>query len=214
MSEPRELERIPLPEGMPKSEWRELRRMGIGGSDAGAIIGASRYASPLDIYESKVNPQDDLDDSQFEIGGESEAAFHGTHLEDYVAWCFERKTFKSVATSNDLLIYRGNGFPMTANLDRVVIGEDALLECKTGGFFAKKDWANDGIPPAYLYQVLHYLEVTGWDTAYIAVLLGGQKFEYRTVHKSDYPLEMAMLIEAERDLWACVESETPPIEEF
>ena len=32
---------------MPREQWLELRRRGIGGSDAAAIVGLDRYRSPL-----------------------------------------------------------------------------------------------------------------------------------------------------------------------
>ncbi len=35
-------------------EQRQERRLGLGGSDVAAILGLSRYASPIDIYNDKV----------------------------------------------------------------------------------------------------------------------------------------------------------------
>ena len=43
---------IPTAE-MTRREWLEARRRGIGGSDAGAVLGMNRYSSPLSVYLSK-----------------------------------------------------------------------------------------------------------------------------------------------------------------
>jgi predicted phage-related endonuclease len=40
---------------MSKDEWLDKRREGIGGSDAGAIMGMSAYSSPLTVYLQKKN---------------------------------------------------------------------------------------------------------------------------------------------------------------
>ena len=37
-----------------QEDWEELRTKGVGGSDAGAILGLNKYTTPLDIYKSKV----------------------------------------------------------------------------------------------------------------------------------------------------------------
>jgi putative phage-type endonuclease len=36
-------------------QWLKDRQKGIGGSDAGAILGVNPYSTPLDVYESKVS---------------------------------------------------------------------------------------------------------------------------------------------------------------
>ena len=39
-------------------EQKLLRRTGIGGSDAAAILGLSPWATPLDIYNEKVSAEE------------------------------------------------------------------------------------------------------------------------------------------------------------
>ena len=36
-----------------REQWLELRRTGIGGSDAGAILGLNKYSTPLSVYLAK-----------------------------------------------------------------------------------------------------------------------------------------------------------------
>ena len=70
-----------------KNEWLELRRKGIGGSDAAAIIGLDRYRSAFDVYAEKVGLKIEEPDN--------EAMRQGRDLEDYVSLSF-RATGKKV----------------------------------------------------------------------------------------------------------------------
>ena len=45
----------PVEQDKEPEKWLEMRTTGIGGSDAGAILGMNKYASPLTIYLSKKN---------------------------------------------------------------------------------------------------------------------------------------------------------------
>ena len=65
---------------------------------------------------------------------------------------------------------------MIANVDRLVVGQSAGLECKTAGYYSTDDWAM-GVPEYYIPQVQHYMAVTGYIAWYVAVLIGGQEFK-------------------------------------
>ena len=95
---------------MSNEEWLTLRKTGIGGSDAGSICGVNPFGSPMEL--------------------DNEAVRQGHDLEDYVAQRFMEKTGLKVRRSN--FMYRSVEHPfMIADVDRLVIGEDAGLECKT-----------------------------------------------------------------------------------
>ena len=59
-----------------------------------------------------------------------------------------------------------------------------------------------------MVQVQHYLAVTGYEKAYIAVLIGGQKFVWYHVPRDEELI--SSLIEAEKEFWQCVETKIPP----
>ena len=40
---------------LPYEDWLELRRNGIGGSDAAAVCGVSRYKSPVELWMEKTD---------------------------------------------------------------------------------------------------------------------------------------------------------------
>lgn len=44
---------IPIVQDENPEKWAELRTTGIGGSDAGAIMGLNKYASALTVYMQK-----------------------------------------------------------------------------------------------------------------------------------------------------------------
>ncbi|ABR31320.1 hypothetical protein SU69_07490 [Thermosipho melanesiensis] len=184
---------------MSYEEWKELRRKGIGGSDAAPALGLSRWKSPLRLYLEKIGEiKSDVD---------TEAAYWGNILEDIVAKEFEKRTGKKVKRVNAILIHSKHEW-MIANIDRKVVGENAILECKTTSAWNKDEWKDDEIPQEYIIQLQHYLAVTGYDKAYIAVLIGGNKFIWKELERDDELINM--IIEGERKFWKMVENRTPP----
>ena len=72
----RQLVRVPT-RNMTREEWLEQRRKSIGGSDAAAIVGLSKWASPFSIWAEKTGKTPPKEDN--------EAMRIGHDLEDYVA---------------------------------------------------------------------------------------------------------------------------------
>lgn len=185
---------------MNKLEWLKERQKGIGGSDVGAILGVNKYKTPFQIYLEKTQEIKEVQES-------SEAAYWGTELEDMVAREFAKRTGKKVR--RDTKHFASEKYPfMVANIDRRVVGEKAILECKTVNQFGAKEWEGEEIPASYLVQVQHYIYVTGAEKAYIACLIGGQKFIWKEIKRDDELIEM--IINAEKDFWKLVEEKTPP----
>lgn len=146
---------------MPREEWLELRRNSIGGSDAASAIGVSPWKSPLELYCEKMGLIPDKETN--------ETMRRGTYLEQYVAERFMEETGKKVR--NDNFMYCDDDFPcLTANIDRVVVGENAGLECKTMNDFSSADYDLESgeIPVQYYAQLQHYMMVMGWGYMYIA----------------------------------------------
>lgn len=168
----------------------------LGGTDCAAILGLSKWRSPLQVFMSKVHPN--RDDSEFKIGGKNEAAYWGTKLEDKVAEAFAEVTGKKVYRVNETLTHPEYPF-IRANIDRRVVGEDALLECKTATVFKAKEWEGEEIPAEYILQVQHYLAVTGKDKGYIACLIGGQKFIWKELHRDEQLIKQ--IVDAEIAFW-------------
>src|SRR5699024_1428625 len=128
----------------------------------------------------------------------NEAIHWGNILEDVVADEFARVTGKRVRKRNQTFVHSKYKF-MIANIDRDVVGERALLECKTTSAYNADQWEGDNIPPSYMCQIQHYMAVLDYEKAYIAVLIGGQKFVWKEVQRDDEFIEL--MIEQEKHFW-------------
>ena len=100
---------------------------------------------------------------------------------------------------------------MLANVDRLVVGEDAGLEIKTTSEYNKDIYQKGNIPPQYYAQCMHYMAVTGLSKWYIAIYIPGVDLYCYEVLRSDD--EVNALIEQEKEFWNCVENDIePPID--
>ena len=171
-------------------EWLVLRKMGIGGSDAGAICGLNPYSSAIHVYKDKTSEEiNDID---------NESMRQGRDLEEYVARRFMEETGLKVRKSN--MMYRNKEHPfMIADIDRLIVGKDAGLECKTASAYNADKWKDNAIPEHYLIQCYHYMTVTGKREWYIAVLILGKEFKYQKVTWDDDIINN--LISIERQFW-------------
>ena len=185
---------------MPRDKWLELRRQGIGGSDAAAIMGLNPWKTPMDIWLEKTG--EFLDDEE----PENEKMYWGNMLEDIVAREFMTRTGLKVRRRNAVLAHKQYPF-MIANVDRLVVGQKAGLECKNIGHYSAEHW-EVGVPEYYQTQVQHYMAVTGLSVWYVAVLIGGQEFRhYKITRDNSFIRE---LIAVESEFWNMVETRTPP----
>ena len=150
----------------------------LGGSEAAAVLGLSRWKTPLQVWAEKtglIQPEQ-VDNLAVEVGNE---------LEELVAKLFSKRTGKKVHRVTETVFHPVHQF-LGANLDRRVVGEDAILECKAVGAWAAKEWAGEDVPQEYVLQCLHYLAVTGKQRAYIAVLVGGNReFKWKVVERDE-----------------------------
>ena len=181
--------KIPLV-GVSNTEWLRLRKSGIGGSDAGAICGVNPYSSAMKVFRNKTNEEVEEQDS--------EAIRIGHDLEEYVAQRFTEATGLRVRRSNYMYQSVENPF-MIADVDRIVVGEDAGLECKTASAYNADKWADGNIPLHYVVQCYHYMAVTGKKVWYIAAVILGREFTYRRLEWDDNLMERLISIEA--DFW-------------
>lgn len=133
----------------------------------------------------------------------------GRDLEDYVARRFTEATGKKVRRKNEIL--KSAEYPfMLANVDRLVVGENAGLECKTTSVLNLKRFKNGEYPAEYYCQCFHYMAVTGFRKWYLAVLVLGAEFRYYEIEWDDE--EVNNLIFAEKDFWGNhVQKQIPPV---
>ncbi len=188
-------------ENMPYEEWLEWRKKGIGGSDASVVCGVNKYKSPVELWMEKTGQS-----SPEEAG---EAAYWGTQLESLVRMEFTKRTGIEVVAVNKILQSKEYPFQL-ANLDGVCKHPDlgtVVFEAKTASAYKADEW-EDNVPEEYVLQVQHYLSVTDYIGAYIAVLIGGNTFKYTFIERDEELI--SKLIQWESDFWEHVQSDIPP----
>lgn len=174
-----------------REEWLQWRKRGIGGSDAAAVMGLNRYRGPVSVWMDKTGRKHEQEEP-------SEAMRLGTDLEDYVAKRFTEATGKKVRRNNYMMQH--DDFPfMIADVDREIVGENALLECKTASPYAKERWEGDNTPQEYVIQCLHYMAVTGVKKVYLACLILQTGIVIREIERDDEAI--AALEQREKEFW-------------
>ena len=188
-------------------KWLEIRKQGIGSSDAAAACGIHPYLSMLELWMIKTGRMSsDIDES---IEGYS-PLYWGNTLEPMVAKYYQEQTGNKVRRVNAILQHPDpdKAF-MLANLDYAITGNDEvqILECKTAGEHGAKLWRY-GVPLYVTCQVQHQLAVTGKTAAHICVLLCGHEAKIYRVERDEQLI--ASIIDHERLFWQYVETDTPP----
>ncbi len=209
---------------MPEEEWLAYRKNGIGGSDAGTIIGVNKYNSPYALWAERVGVV------EREFTG-NEATEWGNELELPIARMYAKKHYKAVVEWPVILVSEENPF-MFANLDFVIVepseqfpagevtpwrnesvpsGVLGILEVKTTGISSPGTphlWDNNSIPQSYMLQTIHYGVVTGWHDITFAALVPPRGLQVRQLEWDDEIAEN--LIIAEGQFWDLVLTKTPP----
>lgn len=145
----------------------------IGGSEIAAVMGLSRWKTPLRLWAEKRGDIAKDDISQVD------AVELGIELEDFVARKFTRKTGLKVRRQTQVQEHKDHP-NLVAHIDRLIEGKNELLECKTCSVFKNSEWDGESVPTEYVLQVNWYLGIKGWSAGYIAVQpLGGGKFQHK-----------------------------------
>lgn len=182
-------------------EWVELRRTGLGATDAAVVAGFSRWASPFDKYNEMLGRRAPII--------ESEAMLWGTLLERPVGMEWARRTGKRI-THDGFTYWREPG--IFSHYDFNVVGEKAILEVKTSSAYGQREWGEqdtDQVPREYLLQAHHEIMCRpGIERCYLAVLIGGQKLQKYVIERDDELIEY--LLTKEREFLANVAAGIAP----
>ncbi|MCQ2086646.1 MAG: YqaJ viral recombinase family protein [Bacilli bacterium] len=181
-------------------KWAELRTTGIGGSDAGAIMGMNEYSSPLVVYMQKKG------EGVFEgnvstkwghlledpIRNETEKEL-GVHIEE-VPGMFKSKIYPFMNANLDGLILTENPVTIGNNTVDGLGGHEIKTSAKGDGF------GTDEIPDSYYCQVQHYMAVTGLPWFILTVFILSKKEGRHYIVKAN-PDFQKDLINVEEDFW-------------
>ena len=178
---------------MTREEWLRLRRKGIGGSDASVIMGKNPYRSILQLWEEKIGKLPVTDDG-------NEYTYWGNVMEPIIRKEFMNRTGLKVRQKHAMIFHKDYPY-LFADVDGIATderGEKCIFEAKTASQYKADQWEN-GVPEEYVLQVQHYLEVCGMNKAYIAALIGGNKFVFHTIYRDDDLIKE--LISREKEFW-------------
>ena len=179
----------------------------LGGSDIGAILGLSRFRSPLEVWMEKTGKEvKKLDSLPLRFG---------SFAESFVASEYARATGFKLIHDESIYVHPEYSF-MSAHMDRFVLEDSSsysssssssslssssptrILECKTANPFSSGDWGevgSDEVPMSYLCQCLWYMAITNINIVDLAVLFGNSDFRIYEISR-DLELESTILQKA------------------
>ena len=183
----------------------------IGGSDIGAILGVSRFRSPLDVWMEKTGKSTKKIDSL--------PLRFGSFAEEFVASEYARATQSQLLHDESIHIHPTHSY-MSAHIDRFVLSKDSnlpptrILECKTANPFSTGDWGeagSDQVPMPYLCQCIWYMAITEIEKTDLAVLFGNSDFRIYEITR-DLELE-ELILERARAFWSnyVIKNIAPPV---
>ena len=157
-----------------REEFLANRRKGIGGSDAAAVLGLSKWKTAYDVFLDKTG--------QSEPTPDNDAMLWGRLLEPVIRQQYADRTGREVAIPS--MLTDATAPYIVANLDGLCA--DRVLEIKTAR--TSKDWGEEGsdeVPMQYFLQCQHYMMVTGKPVADVAVLIGSADFRIYTIEANE-----------------------------
>lgn len=169
----------------------ELRRTVMGGTDAAAILGVSRYRTAWDVFADKMGwgaPSGEM----------SEDAMWGLLLEDVIREEYARRVELAVHKPRRLVRHRERRW-QAGHVDGRA--RDRGLEIKVRGW-QDDEWGEPGsdeVPADVRAQVEHYLAVTGLPSFDVAVLFRAQRLAIYTIAAD--PAFLAELSAEEGEWW-------------
>lgn len=187
-----------------EEEWLKARQTtGIGASEVPAILGLSRFDSPLSLYSEKLG----LTSRSAKY---AESARWGKILEAPIAERYTAEVGRTLAPAQPFSFYVNPKYPHAlASIDRFINGVladspvvpytpgplPAPLEIKNVHFVMRDQWSeesNNEPPVEYQVQCQYQMAVTGLPWCSIAGLIGGFEFKWADMKRDDALIEKIM----------------------
>ena len=154
-------------------EWHEARKHGIGGSEIGTIMGLNPWESAYTLWHKRLEliATEPLTSMAVKIGNKLEAPVLELFAEEHPGF----EVFTTGTYAKGFLHANPDGLAKLEN------GDWAIVEVKT----SRNYW--DEVPPAYVAQVQHYLNVMGLDVAVIVALVG-MDYQEHWIARDDFTI--------------------------
>lgn len=204
-------------------DWLQMRQsQGIGGSDAGCVLGVNKYKSNVELWEEKTGrtvPKDISDKPAVKFGKLAEAPIRELFKQDYPEYKVDYHEFYMYVNDDYSFIF--------ATLDGELTDENGrrgILEIKTTTIQNPDQW-NDWetpehepkIPESYYAQILHQLAATGWDFAVLKAYIRYHRngvlrvaIRHYFIEREDVKEDIKYLIEEEKKFIKYVRNDERP----
>lgn len=202
-----------------RKEWLKARSNTIGGSDAGVVLGLTKWRSNVSLWSEKCGyekPEDISGKSYVQYGVAAEPTIRKIFQLHHPDWTVKYKANNIIFNSQ---------YPFAhASLDgwfETPDGRSGILEIKTTEITSKlkaAEWADNHIPDAYYAQILHYFLVTERDFAVLVAEIKVHKADgsnewrivERYIERSEVMQDVKELERQERKFWKCVQNRQEP----
>ena len=177
-----------------REEWLQARTQGIGGSDAGCIVGANPWKSARQLWMEKTGadkPDDISDKPAVKFGKLAEEHVRALFLLDHPEYICEYHAYRMYANDHFPWLYA----TLDGELTDIIEDRRGIYEGKTTEIKRPEQWDDwDGcIPQHYYVQILHQLLACAW--AEFAVLFACIRYTTRNGERRmmlrEYPIERA-----------------------
>lgn len=200
-----------------REEWLKMRLKGIGGSDAGTVLGVNKYKTNVQLWEEKIGItiSEDISDKP--------AVAYGKKAEEHIRELFRLDYPDYQLEYHEFHMYVNDEYPFIfATLDGELTdknGKKGILEIKTVTVQNPMQWSEweNRIPDTYYAQVLHQLAATDWNFVILRAYIRYYKNDALRVAIRDYPIEkndvqtdIDYLIQRESEFWKDVQNRTRP----
>jgi len=191
-----------------RAEFLARRKSGIGGSDVAAVLGLSRWRSPLDVWRDKVSEEPPRDE-------QNDVLALASYLEEYTAQKYAAVTGYKLRRRNSLLVASDYPF-LIGDIDREILGDSrglGLWEGKALSRYAFNRVELYGLPDDYTLQTQHYFHCGNgrykWGVVAILCRESGRLLYFEIAPNSELYAEVKpKLVE----FWHMVETRTMPPE--
>lgn len=212
---------------MERDAWLQERSKGIGGSDVATVLGLNPYKTPLSLWEEKTGKTKSSPAGEAAYWGTTLEDVVAKEFSKRTGMKIQRVNFLLSTGENGWM--RGNidraivneqiakavrvNKPEKAAETGLMLSTDVGLECKTASVYMSEHWGDSQeaeilagkivtehkIPLYYETQIQWYMAVTGIETFYVAVLIGGQDFRMYEVKRDQDVIDA--IVSKCRDFW-------------
>jgi putative phage-type endonuclease len=185
-------------------EWLSWRKKGIGGSEAGSVMGVNPYCDAYELWQRKLGLIPEVEPN--------DAMIRGHQLEPEARALFEIET--GIKMIPMCYIHSEYDF-IRASLDGISVDERIILEIKCPGLKTHSEALSEKIRPYYYAQMQHQLLVTGAELCYYFSYTDVDDVEpWKIIEVRRDEEYIQRLLEREQKFWQHIIDEIPPDEYF